>query len=495
MYSTLLQALDDITRKSSPITSVPDIALYPSEDLYQRGVENLLSSHLAQARFYFQAAADKGNLYAYIHLHRLSILGINQLPNQQEIKRWAERIHQSAPLLQQQLFNPSLTADQQCCIAWCYWYGMGVTQDRQETMRRYQLVVNAEKPTAIAQIGLGYCIMNQQDLDSQAVNEALKLYEAAHKQGDVLAPYYLGMFYSKGACGISANLKLAAIYYGFSATLGNIEAQYLLGDIYMCGKEVPIDVKKALFWYQKAAIAGHPQAQYALGLYYKENRSAEDKQCTQPRDIFKAIQWLEYAAAQREWRAFPVLARCYEEIGMKAKAQATHRQLADQIVIMQRAENNSQTNFALARCYMQANEVEKALLFYERSANAGYITAQFELIAHYLEKNQPKEALVRAQKTAEQHHTDPVVNAKANYWLGRCYSELNQPDNALPRYLTAANADDSDAQLALVRCYADRHDFTNAFAWCAKAQQQSHPLAVAMMQTLQFMKSMYDQMA
>ena len=52
------------------------------------------------------------------------------------------------------------------------------------------------------------------------------------------------------------------------AELGDAEAQWSLGNLYLDGQGVPQDYTQAAFWWSKAAEQGHAQAQYNLGLSY-----------------------------------------------------------------------------------------------------------------------------------------------------------------------------------------------------------------------------------
>lgn len=84
------------------------------------------------------------------------------------------------------------------------------------------------------------------------------------------------------------------------ADAGNAEAQFSLGWIYVHGegytgvtfmRDVPKDIPKALDWYQKAAAQGHVNAQYNLGMLYRLGLGVKEDQAN-------AFVWLQKAAAQ-----------------------------------------------------------------------------------------------------------------------------------------------------------------------------------------------------
>jgi len=60
------------------------------------------------------------------------------------------------------------------------------------------------------------------------------------------------------------------------AKSGDIDSQTLLGEIYLDGIGVDIDLDKAFFWLSKASNQDSPQAQYLLGFMY-ENGIKVDK--------------------------------------------------------------------------------------------------------------------------------------------------------------------------------------------------------------------------
>ena len=92
-----------------------------------------------------------------------------------------------------------------------------------------------------------------------------------------------------------------------SAENGDLQAQYLLGTLYLYGEQInmekDIDYKggplrplrrdwsEAAKWFQKAAEQGHMYSQFQLGYFYEFGKGAE-------KDYKKAIQWYQKAASQ-----------------------------------------------------------------------------------------------------------------------------------------------------------------------------------------------------
>ncbi len=74
---------------------------------------------------------------------------------------------------------------------------------------------------------------------------------------------------------------------------GDLDAQFYLGEMYLRGKGVDRDFKKALEWLAKAAQAGHPGAQGVLGGLYAVGLGV-------PQDFGVAYFWMIVAAIWSE---------------------------------------------------------------------------------------------------------------------------------------------------------------------------------------------------
>lgn len=74
------------------------------------------------------------------------------------------------------------------------------------------------------------------------------------------------------------------------ADLGDVGAQFQLGNIYENGIDVPADTIGAATWYKMASAGGHSISQYRLGMMYLEGRGV-------PQDKDEAVRYLKMAAA------------------------------------------------------------------------------------------------------------------------------------------------------------------------------------------------------
>ena len=76
-----------------------------------------------------------------------------------------------------------------------------------------------------------------------------------------------------------------------AAELGDSEAQYKLGLMYLDGQGVKKDETEAVRWLRKAAEQGQPDAQLRLGWMYKKGQGVV-------KDETEAVKWVRKAAEQ-----------------------------------------------------------------------------------------------------------------------------------------------------------------------------------------------------
>lgn len=78
-----------------------------------------------------------------------------------------------------------------------------------------------------------------------------------------------------GKCHDEGDYDGAFEYYTKAAELGNVDAHYQLGLMYMEGVGVEEDKERAVYHFEKAAIGGHPQARHDLARYEGRNGNIE----------------------------------------------------------------------------------------------------------------------------------------------------------------------------------------------------------------------------
>ncbi|RUM68741.1 MAG: hypothetical protein DSZ05_00590 [Sulfurospirillum sp.] len=128
------------------------------------------------------------------------------------------------------------------------------------------------------------------ETQSTATYEA---FYALAQSGDLDAQALLGEMYLDGI-GVSEDYAKAFKWLSNAAKKGDPQAEYLLGHMYENGLYVSADVAKAVEWYTKAAQGGDIMAQYSLALIYKEGKGNVAK------DMQKAFKWLKMVERDKD---------------------------------------------------------------------------------------------------------------------------------------------------------------------------------------------------
>jgi len=138
--------------------------------------------------------------------------------------------------------------------------------------------------------------------DSDVVQEILQknqsqfTYEAFFelaKSGDIDAQTLLGEMYLDGI-GVEKDPQKAFFWLSKAAKKEDPQAQYLLGTMYENGIYVSTDMHRAVKWYKEAALQGDVMAQYNLALIYKDGKGGVQK------DLKEAFKWLKMVEAEED---------------------------------------------------------------------------------------------------------------------------------------------------------------------------------------------------
>lgn len=238
-------------------------------------------------------------------------------------------------------------AKAQVYLGICYHNGTGVSKDIEEAVRWYRMAAAQDDIWGLEK--LAQCYMYGYAVSKDA-KKAEHLYLKSAKGGYVKAQYELGMLYESGSSDgtVAKNGQEAVKWYRKAAEQRNIEAQFRLGFIYDYGKIVPQNISEAVNWYTKAAQNRHVKAQCMLGIIYLETLN----------NITEAQKWLLLSAKQGNVDAMAQLAYLYDTHGKR----------------------------------------DEAILWYEKAANTGDVSAMYMLGLTLMERNgRPISAKVLAE--------------------------------------------------------------------------------------------------
>ncbi|KAG0287289.1 hypothetical protein BGZ96_008793 [Linnemannia gamsii] len=108
--------------------------------------------------------------------------------------------------------------------------------------------------------------------------------------GNKNAQFVLGNMYRDGK-GVPKNYQDAMDWYLKAVKQGDVSGQQNVAYLYHRGYGVPQDYDQSMAWYRKAADQGHTGAQHNIGLYYHRGRGVS-------KDYVQAMEWFLKAAEQ-----------------------------------------------------------------------------------------------------------------------------------------------------------------------------------------------------
>jgi TPR repeat protein len=214
---------------------------------------------------------------------------------------------------------------------------------------------------------LGY--FNYYGIITKENNEkAFNLFINASEKGHVLAQLFVGDCYKHGY-GTPKNENLSFEYYEKVANQNYAIGQLEVGCCYEHGYGIKKDTNISSYWYEKAANNGNTIAMFNLGIYYENNKDDFEK------DYNKAFELFKQSAEGGCLDGIMMLGYCYNEgIGTKIDKQKAFE-------LYQNAANlgDITAQYNLALMYEKENDIDKAIYWYEKSAEQGDTDAQDKL--------------------------------------------------------------------------------------------------------------------
>lgn len=222
-----------------------------------------------------------------------------------------------------------------------YQGGLGVEKDNAKALDIFR--VPAENGNAYGQLSMGVIY----EAELERYSDAVKWFSKAADKNDAYAQFILGIMYLGGK-GIIQDDKKAAELLSKASDQGVAEAQNFLGNMYLNGVGVTKDEKKAFELYMQAAEHGLADAQENLGDMYLEGKGVEQ-------DIQQALKWIEKAAEQGSATSQVIMGGMYEfGLGVEVdlnKAREWYQKAVEQ--------GNEDTKEALKRVESEIAEQKK----------------------------------------------------------------------------------------------------------------------------------------
>lgn len=349
-----------------------------------------------------QSAKGKQRPYLQYRIGKMFVVGLGTEQDYEKAALW---------------FSKAVSANHkyaQYSLAGLYYRGQGVEQDYEQALHLYQSSSRHENPYADYELAKMYRdgIGTRKD-DEQADVHFIRAFDGFFdleaKSHDDKLQYRLGQMLHTGT-GTEKDDTAAADYWERSAKLGNVNAQYALGRLWL--ENGGGDPEQAVEWITKAAESGNAAAQYALGKLYRDGEYVQ-------RDCTKAVELFTQSAEQKNEYAAYQLGRLYlsgEDIPKDMTAVVKWLTFSSDL-------GNQYAQYALAKLYLAGEDVPqnitRAVELFTQAANQKNEYAQYQLGKLYL----AGEYLSKDVDTAIRWLTDAADqnNQYAQYILGKLY--------------------------------------------------------------------------
>lgn len=393
--------------------------------------------------------ANRGNGYACYDLGRMYLLGQGCEEDEEEAQRW---FRDALEAFQTAEASSEKKGYLRYRIGKCHAYGHGTQQNYEVSARWFKQAVDENNPFAAYSLGGQY--LRGQGVE-QSDTEAYSLFYMAathEKQPNAYAQYQLGRMYRDGT-GTEVNpeeskLWYAKAYAGFLAMeeiVTDDKLYYRLGSMNMTGTGTEVDLEKVRYYFEKAAELGNADALYGLGkLYLKPEFSGYDPA--------KAAEYLERAAEKDNAFAKYQLGKllCQGELVPKdiARGLPMVEELAEAGVTF--------ASYIAGKVYLKEEgwkDIKKAILYFRQAAEDGNSFAEYQLGKIYyfgngvrVDQEKGLEYLKKAAshgneyganllQTIQHQHTWGVASCAASLiaQLGRSFQEQDQKQNQRQR--------------------------------------------------------------
>lgn len=333
--------------------------------------------------------------------------------------------------------------------------GLGTEQDYTQAANWFAKAVAANHK--YAQYSLAGLYYRGQGV-VQSYEQAFHLYGCSAEQGNPYASYELAKMFRDGIGTkketVTADKHFKDAFVGFyhlEQDSHDDKLQYRLGQMLHTGTGTEQDDIAAADYWERSAKLGNPNAQYALGKLWLENGTGDPEQ---------AVAWIAKAAEGGNADAQYSLAKLYRD------GESVERDIgrAVEFFMLSAEQKNEYAAFALGKLYLAGEDipcdVDAAIKWLSVSADLGNSFAQYTLAKLYLTgedvaKNVP-EALKLLHQSAEQE------NKFAEYQLGRIYlagEDVPKDVEAAILWLSrSADRGNQFAQYALGKLYLCGHD-------------------------------------
>lgn len=375
-------------------------------------------------------------------------------------------------------------------IAWCYYAGCAVKENKKNALKWYQKAANAGDRHAYYMVGHMY-YYGEEIAEDNAL--AWEWFEKGREKIFSNCSYMLGIMCLDGYAQQEKSKKDAIAYFEESAFLGGTlgeESMLKLYDIYTEGILTEKDEEKAIKWLKRAAEMKNADASLKYGILLTDMDSPYSNE-------FKGIKYLQQALDKENYEAAIHLAKLHRQgIGTSKDLEKAK----EYFLIAAEKANNAEAYYELGGLYSHAShddwEEEKeevddeqkekdnqlAMHYFEEAGAMGYIEAYVKMseMEHSnldyddLENCAAgKKIFMWTFKAAEENCPQAILDMGVNYQLG-----IGTPiniDKAIEWYTKAYKIGDKHAPYNIAELYNSGEflprDVVKARYWYSEAER------------------------
>ena len=315
--------------------------------------------------------------------------------------------------------------------------------------------------------------------------KAIDLLTKSVAQNFPFAANLLGNIYSADSTNKYYDIKKAVEHYQIGAKNGSNRAMTNLANLYMDGKGVEIDYRKALQLCTDATLGlldlaenGDAAAQCELGIKLYDGIGI-------PTNEKAGFGWIKKSVEQEYLPAYYMMGAYYlSGLGVVDKDDKE----AFRYFLKAADKGHVGAMNMVATCYGNGrgtdNDLEKAFEYYLKAANLGNEDAIFATALSYQQGHGTdtnyKEAFNWYKKSAERGNTNAMNNIGAMYQEGNGVGK--DKEEAFKWFMKAAKKDNPFSQRVVGDCYRDGDgvevDKTKAFEWYKKGAENGDKIAM-----------------
>lgn len=246
---------------------------------------------------------------------------------------------------------------------------------------------------------------------------ALRLREILAECGDSESAAYVGEYLIEGR-GCVQDIPRGTLFLEHAASLDNIHAYILLGNLYRDGKHIAKNPSTAIKYYQKAGELGSHGAYLILGDILYTGEFGE-------RDIAGAVELYDYAlsmgSAEAQQKSDTIKKEREMLYARAQKEEPSNPEEAFRLYSMSSAMGHPKAAFKTAYCFECGNGTKKnrhgAYTFYKKAVGFGYEPAYFNLAMCYakgygtkLDYDMARQMLIKAERLGDERAQKAIAS-------------------------------------------------------------------------------------